>query len=89
MNALQMSQLMRLWYLSHGRPAKAQASLRISAVSPEPLLFAHMKYGCSRRIRPKIRHLASLVGCACALKNEFTENEKCYNLMSWLKYSFL
>ena len=26
----QMSQLMRLWYLSHRRPAKAQASLRIS-----------------------------------------------------------
>ena len=40
-----MSQLMRLWYLSHRRPAKAQASLRIFAVSPETLLFAHMKYG--------------------------------------------
>ena len=32
---------MRLWYLSHRRPAKAQASLRIRAVSPEPSLFAH------------------------------------------------
>ena len=30
-----MSQLIRLWYLSHRRPAKAQASLRIRAVSPE------------------------------------------------------
>ena len=40
-----MSQLMRLWYVSHRRPAKAQASLRIRAVSPEPSLFAHMKYG--------------------------------------------
>ena len=28
-----MSQLMRLWYLSHRRPAKAKASLRIRAVS--------------------------------------------------------
>ena len=27
------------------RPAKAQANLRIRAVSPEPSLFAHMKYG--------------------------------------------
>ena len=36
---------MRLWYLSHRRPAKAQASLRIRAVSPEPSLFAHIKYG--------------------------------------------
>ena len=34
---------MRLWYLSHRRPEKAQASLRIRAVSPEPLLFAHME----------------------------------------------
>ena len=39
-----LSQLMRLWYLSHRRPAKAQASLRIRAVSPDPSLFAHMKY---------------------------------------------
>ena len=46
----QMSQLMRLWYLSHRRPAKAQASLRICAVSPEPSLFAHMKYGSRRKV---------------------------------------
>ena len=61
-----MSKLMRLWYLSHRRPAKAQASLRIRAVSPEPSLFAHMKYGSRRRVQPKIRHLAPLDGCACA-----------------------
>ena len=36
---------MRLWYLSHRRPAKIQASLRIRAVLPEPSLFAHLKYG--------------------------------------------
>ena len=63
---LYLSQLMRLWYLSHWRPAKAQAILRIRAVSQEPLLFAHMKYGSRRRVRPKIRHLAPLDGCACA-----------------------
>ena len=55
-----MSQLMRLRYLSHRRPAKAQASLRICAVSPEPSLFAHMKYGSRRRVLPKNRHLAPL-----------------------------
>ena len=44
-----LSQLMRLWYLSHTWPVKAQASLRICAVSPEPLLFAHMKYGSKRK----------------------------------------
>ena len=37
-----MSQLMRLWYLSHRRPAMAQASLHICTVSPEPSLFAHI-----------------------------------------------
>ena len=42
---LKMSQLTRLCYLSHRRPAKTQASLGICAVSPEPSLFAHMKYG--------------------------------------------
>ena len=51
-----LSQLMRLWYLSHSRPAKVQASLRIRAISPEPSLFAHMEYGSRRRVRPKIRH---------------------------------
>ena len=49
---------MRLWYLSLRRPAKAQASLRILALSLEHSLFAHMKYGNRQRVRPKIRHLA-------------------------------
>ena len=62
------SQLMRLWYLPHRRPAKAQESLHICAVSPEPSLFAHIKYGSRRRIQPKIRHLAPLDSCACALE---------------------
>ena len=79
-----MSQLVRLWYLSHMRPAKAQASLRIRAVSPELSLFAHIKYGRRRRVRSQIRHLGLLDGCACALKIEFTEDEKCHNLMRWL-----
>ena len=63
-----LSQLMRLWYLSYRRPAKAQASLCIRAVSPEPSLFAHLKYGSRRRVRPNIRDLDPLVGCACAFK---------------------
>ena len=60
-----LSQLMRLWYLSHRWTANVLASLRICAVSPEPLLFAHMKYGSIPRIRQEIRHLAPLDGCAC------------------------
>ena len=55
-----LSQLMRLCYLSHTQPAKAQASLRILTVSPEPSLFAHMKYGNRRSVRSKIRHLTPL-----------------------------
>ena len=54
----QLSKLMRLWHLSHRRPAEAHARLRIRAFSPEPSLFAHMKYGSRRRVRPNIRHLA-------------------------------
>ena len=33
-------------------PAKAQASLRICAVSPEPSLSTHMKYGSRQRVWP-------------------------------------
>ena len=47
------SQLMRLWYLSHRRPAKAQANLRIRAVSPEPSLFANIKFDRRQRVRLK------------------------------------
>ena len=53
-----MSQLMRIWYLSHRRTSKAQASLRFRAVSPGPSLFAHTRCGSRRRVRPKTRHLA-------------------------------
>ena len=66
--SLYLSQLVRLWYLSHRRPTKAQASPRIRAVSPEPSLFAHMKQGSRRKVRPKIRHLAPLDGCACVFE---------------------
>ena len=38
-------------YLSQGRPAEARASLRISAVSPEPSLFANM-FVCVEVLRP-------------------------------------
>ena len=62
---------------SHGRPAKAQASLRIRAALPQPSLFAHIKKGSRRRIRPEIRHLAPLDGCTCAFEKKFTEDEKC------------
>ena len=64
-----LSQLMRLWHLSHRRPVKAQLSLRIRTVSPEPSLFAHIKYGSKRRVWPKIRHLVPLDGRACAFED--------------------
>ena len=83
-----MSQLMRLWYLSHRRPAKTQASLRICAVSPEPSPFAHMKHGSRQKVRLKIRHRAHWMAATARLKYEFTEDEKCHNLMSWLKYAW-
>ena len=64
----QISQLMRLWYLSHRRPAKAQVSLRLCTVSAEPSLFTHMKYGSRGRVQPKIRHLAPLDSAACTFE---------------------
>ena len=35
------------------------------AQSRQSLHCSHMKYGSRRRVRPKIRHLALLDGCAC------------------------
>ena len=58
---LHLSQLKRIWYLSQRRPANAQASMRIRTVSPEPSLFAHIKYEIKRRVRPKIE-TSSLTG---------------------------
>ena len=69
---------MRLWYLSHRRPT----SEGIRAVSPEPSLFARMRYGSRQRVQPKNSYLAPLDDCACAFESEFTEDEKCHNLMS-------
>ena len=70
------------WYLQHRRPAKAQARLRIRAVSPEPLLFAHIKYGSRRRIRQKIRHLAPLDGCACRFE-EWVYGGRKKTIITW------
>ena len=48
------SRLMRFgMYYIGDQQALRRACLRIRAVSPEPLLFAHMPYGNRRRVRPK------------------------------------
>ena len=75
-----MSQLMRLWYLSHRPPAKAQMSLRIRAVLSEPLL--------PMRSHPVGLDAWFLVWMAVhgSLKNEFTEDKKSHNLLSRLIY---
>ena len=70
---------MRLWYLSHMRLAKVQASLRIRAVSPEPLLFLHMKYGG----RPLIA-LRPLNSRACAFKVYVYGGPSSRKLAQWL-----
>ena len=44
-----------------------QRTLR-RAVSPVHLLFAHMEYGSRQMVRPNIRHLAQLDGCACVFE---------------------
>ena len=50
------------------RAAKVQASLRIRAVSPEPLLLAHISSESRGTFRQKARSLAPLNGWACAVK---------------------
>ena len=75
---------MRLWYLLHRRPAKAQASRAVS-----PSLFADITYGGTRRIRPKSDIRPHWMAADVRLKNELTEDEKYHNLMAWLKCDLL
>ena len=77
---------MRLWYLSHKRPVKAQLSLRIRPVSPEPLLLTHMKNGSRQGVRPKLRHLAPLDSCTCMFEEWVYRGWKNHTLMRWLKW---
>ena len=63
-----MDRVKRIWYLSHMRAAKVQASLRIRAVSPEPPLLAHTSIESRGTFRQKTRSLAPLNGWACAVK---------------------
>ena len=58
----------RFWYLSPMRAAKVQASLRIRAVSPEPLLLAHTSSESSGTFSQKAKSLAPLNGWACAVE---------------------
>ena len=63
-----MDRVKRIWYLSHMRAAKVQASLLIRAVSPEPLLLAHTSSESRGTFRQKARSLAPLNGWACAVE---------------------
>ena len=63
-----MDRVKRIWYLSHMRAAKVQASLRIRAVSPELPLLAHTGSESRGTFRQKARSLAPLNGWACAVK---------------------
>ena len=58
------------------------------AVSPEPSLFAYIKYGSRRRVRLKVRLLAPLDGCTGAFKEWVCGRRKNHNLMRWLLYVF-
>ena len=51
-----------------GTYTNVQTTLRINAVSPEPSLFQHSKFGYRRKLRKKIRHLTLLGSCACMIK---------------------
>ena len=71
------SQLMRLWY-----HISDQRRLRMRSLARAFAVHTH-KYGSRWRVRPTVRHLALLDGCACAFE-EFTEDEKYHNLLKWL-----
>ena len=60
----------------HMRTAKVQASRRIRAVSPEPILFAHVSGRPSENLSQRTGHVALLRHRACALKDWFEEKSE-------------
>ena len=63
-----MSRHMWKGYISHRQTAKAQASLRIRAVSPKPSLFSHTIKGHRGSFRQRATSVILLSGRACAFK---------------------
>ena len=63
-----MDRIKRIWYLSHMRAAKVQASLRIRTVSPKLPLLARISNESRGTFRQTARSLAPLNGWACAVK---------------------
>ena len=73
---------MRLWYLSHRWPAKAQASLHSLARA-----FAFRTHEVDKGSDQKSDIWPHWMAVHTHLKNEFTEEEKYHNLMTLLKRS--
>ena len=78
MEKLKLGHLMRLWHL----PDHIGDQLRIRAVSRKPSLFAHNEVW--KKTKGPTKHQMSSPTAHARLKNEFIEDEKCHNLMSWL-----
>ena len=57
---------MRLWYLSHRRPAKAKASQRIRSLAKAFAVRTHEEWKWTKG--PKIRNIVPLDGWACAFE---------------------
>ena len=58
--------------------------MRLWYLSHRPSLFAHMKYGSRRSVNQKSDIWSHWTAAHARLKNMFTEDEKCRNLMRWL-----
>ena len=68
---------MRFRNLPHRQAAKARASLRTFAVSPEPLRMAYKKSEHRQKLQPKVRFVAPLISCSGAcLKSDCAISSK-------------
>ena len=65
----QLSQPIEKLFLVDMRPTKIQTSLRISAVSPETLLFAQLTYGDRLIFRRNFYYIVSLASWSCTFKD--------------------
>ena len=73
---------MRLWYLSHKRPAKAQAHLRSLTRA-----FTVRRHDVDEGSDQNTDLLLHRMAVHAYLRNEFTVGKKYHSLMTWLKWT--
>ena len=76
---------MKLWYLSHRRPAKSGEPAHARILTRAFAVRIHDVWKKMKGLTKNQTSSPHWMAAHKGLKNEFTEAEKCHNLMRWIK----